>query len=175
MAPESGNSRESQASPNIDDDNANDDQLQQPYYQRTDTVPRILRELPVFIMCDDVNNDDNDTDSDNTLEWHQLFNATPPSNQGYAQQAVSYNPSILTKVPYPTNVDKWSAEIFEQMCTYLNKTLQCNISTTAIHVSAAWGNIAEHACKVALPQYIDTFHNMSNDNQHKEVATLITL
>ncbi|KAF8537188.1 hypothetical protein BDD12DRAFT_807159 [Trichophaea hybrida] len=81
---------------------------------------------------------------------------------------------ILSEDPYPTDVDKLSAESFKRECSYLNEALQGDISTAAIHTSAARGIFAEHAREIAPDQYIDKFRNISNDDQPKQVARLIS-
>ncbi|KAF8538321.1 hypothetical protein BDD12DRAFT_806228 [Trichophaea hybrida] len=76
--------------------------------------------------------------------------------------------------PYPTDVHKLSAESFERACPYLKEAPQGDISTAAIHTSAAWGIFAEQAREIAADQYINNFRNMSNDDRQKPVASLIS-
>ncbi|KAF8541876.1 hypothetical protein BDD12DRAFT_803348 [Trichophaea hybrida] len=81
---------------------------------------------------------------------------------------------ILTKDPYPTDVDNLSAESFERACSYLKEALYGDMSTVAIHTSAAQEIFAKQACEIAPVQYIDNFRNMSNDDWQKHVARLIS-
>ncbi|KAF8535101.1 hypothetical protein BDD12DRAFT_808838 [Trichophaea hybrida] len=151
----------SRASPNIDDNN-DKDQSPQPSRRRTVMVPRILMESQVSTSFDDDNNDNNNggnDDGDWTTSTCESTNRRELQKQVWSPVDIGrrlkcevgnigvlqvrwdvardiFFCRILTEDPYPTNMDKLSAERFERVCSYLKEALQSDIFTTAIHTLA---------------------------------------